>query len=92
MGKIVSNNFTLVVVVAYATACWVALAIPWFYFEQPRTGQIVPDGMNIITIGMRQSIIAVRELYNLRQTLIYLVGYWIAFDVMNTQVHMINGN
>ena len=79
----------LVVVVAYATACWVVLAMPWFYFEQPRDSQKVPDGMNIITVGIKQAIIAAREVYKLRQTLLYLVGYWIAFDVMNTNVrHM----
>lgn len=42
--------------------------------------------MNIITVGIKQSIIAAREVYKLRQTLLYLVGYWIAFDVLNTQV------
>jgi Vacuole effluxer Atg22 like len=86
LGNTVSNNYTLVVVVAYATACWVVLALPWFYFEQPREGQKVPDGLNIITVGIRQAIIAAREVYKLRQTLLYLMGYWIAFEVMNTNV------
>jgi MFS-type transporter involved in bile tolerance (Atg22 family) len=81
------NNFSLVVVIAYATACWVVLAIPWFYLEQPRFGQVVPAGMNIISVGMRQAWIAARELYKLRQTLIYLVGYWLIGDTANTQVH-----
>lgn len=35
------NNLYLSVVIAFVTACWVVLAIPWFYIEQPRKSQIL---------------------------------------------------
>lgn len=71
---------------AFATACWVVLAIPWFYLEQARPGQIVPPGMNILSVGLRQLIYAMREILRLRQTFIYLVGYFLLGDSLNTMV------
>ena len=73
-------------VVAFATGCWVILAIPWFYLEQPRPGQKVPLGMNIISVGLRQLVYAMREIFELRQTFIYLVGYFLLGDSLNTMV------
>jgi len=81
-----SNNWSLSVVVAFATACWVILAIPWFYLEQHRPGQKVPPGMNLISVGMRQLVYAMREIFQLRQTFIYLVGYFLLGDTLNTMV------
>ena len=76
-------------VVAFATACWVILAIPWFYLEQPRPGQNVPPGMNIISVGLRQLVYAMRELFELRQTFIYLIGYFLLGDSLNTMVYLV---
>jgi hypothetical protein len=70
-----SNNWSLSVVVAFATACWVVLAIPWFFLEQSRPGQQIPAGMNIVSVGIRQLGYAMREILKLQQTFIYLVGY-----------------
>jgi MFS-type transporter involved in bile tolerance (Atg22 family) len=81
-----SNNWSLSVVVAFATACWVILAIPWFFLEQSRPGQKVPAGMNIVSVGLRQLVYAVREIFKLRQTFIYLVGYFLLGDSLNTMV------
>jgi hypothetical protein len=59
------NNWELSILIAIATGVWLLLAIPWFIKEKRRPGQKVPPGMNIITIG----------LWQLRQSLIYLIGY-----------------
>ena len=74
---------------AFATGCWVALAIPWFYLEQSRPGQTVPPGMNIISVGLKQLVYAIREIFELRQTLIYLVGYFLLGDSLNTMVTVV---
>lgn len=34
-----NNNWSLVVLIAFATAVWVAVAIPWFILEKRRPGQ-----------------------------------------------------
>lgn len=81
-----SNNLSLSAVIAFGTGCWVFLAIPWFYLEKERLGQMVPDGMNLITAGIRQLIHAMRELLKLRQTFIYLIGFFLLSDSVNTMV------
>ena len=85
-GTASSNNWSLSVVVAFATACWVILAIPWFFLEQSRPGQKIPEGMNIVSVGVRQLGYAMREILKLRQTFIYLVGYFLLGDSLNTMV------
>jgi MFS-type transporter involved in bile tolerance (Atg22 family) len=74
--------------VAFATACWVILAIPWFLVEQPRSGQKVPPGMNLVSVGLRQLVYAMREIFKLRQTFIYLAGYFLLGDSLNTMVDL----
>lgn len=81
-----SNNWPLSIVVAFSTAIWVVLAIPWFCLEKPRPGQKVPSGMNIISVGLRQSIYAIREMVEMRQTFLYLIGYFLLGDSFNTLV------
>ena len=41
------NNWALSVLIAFATGCWVLLAIPWFILEKHRPGQPLPPGMNM---------------------------------------------
>ena len=88
IGNKVSNHWSLSVVITFATACWVALALPWFFLEKRRAGQTVPPGMNIITVGLRQLLHTMQDIFKLRQTFIYLVGYFIISDTVNTQVKM----
>ena len=42
-----NNNWGLSVLIAFATGCWVLLAIPWFIIEKRRPGQPLPPGMNM---------------------------------------------
>ena len=46
-----NNLWGLSVTIAYATAIWVVVAIPWFIFEKHRPGQKVPAGMNLVSVG-----------------------------------------
>lgn len=69
-----NNNRGLSILIAFATGVWVILAIPWFLKEKRRAGQQVPPGMNIITVGFWQLYRAVRQIWHLKQSLIYLIG------------------
>lgn len=49
-----ANNRGLSILIAFATGVWLLLAIPWFLKEKRRSGQQVPAGMNIVTVGFWQ--------------------------------------
>lgn len=68
-----NNNWGLSVLIAFATGVWVLVAIPWFIFEKRRPGQD-PAPRNIITAGLWQLYHAGRQILQLKQSLIYLVG------------------
>lgn len=71
----VANNLRgLSVLISFVSGVWLLLATPWFWFEKRRPGQTVPQGMNKFTVGFLQLWRAIRHIWNLRQTLVYLVG------------------
>lgn len=74
-ASVANNNFGLSVVIAYCTAWWVVLAIPWFILEKHRPGQAIPAGLNIITVLPWTLWRAVVQIWQLKQTLLYLIGY-----------------
>ncbi|KAF8849980.1 MFS general substrate transporter [Acephala macrosclerotiorum] len=78
-----NNNWGLSVLIAFGTGAWMLLAIPWFLKEKRRAGQEVPHNMNIITVGFWQ-------IWHLKQSLIYLVGYFLLGDSLNTTVTVIS--
>ncbi|KAI0008004.1 autophagy-related protein 22-like protein [Xylariaceae sp. FL0662B] len=84
-----ANNWGLSVLIAFATACWVVLAIPWFLVEKKRPGLKIPAGQNIITVGLWQLGEAFSQIWNLKQSLIYLIGYFLLGDSLNTTVTVI---
>ncbi len=84
-----ANNWGLSVLIAVATAFWVVLGIPWFFLEKKRPGLKIPDGMNIVTVGLWQLWRALSQIWRLRQSLIYLVGYFLLGDSLNTTVTVI---
>ena len=69
-----NNLWGLSVLIAYATGCWVVLAMPWFWFEKKRPGQKIPAGMNIVTVGFWGLWRAMTQIWKLKQSLIYLIG------------------
>lgn len=84
-----NNNWGLSVLIAFATACWLALSIPWFVMEKKRPGMKVPAGKNMVTVGIWQLKEALTQIRHLKQSLIYLAGYFLLGDSLNTTVTVI---
>ncbi|QUC17660.1 uncharacterized protein UV8b_01901 [Ustilaginoidea virens] len=84
-----SNNRGLSVLIAFATACWLALSLPWFAVEKTRPGLPIPPGRNVVTAGLWQLREALTHIWRLRQSLIYLTGYFFLGDSLNTTVTVI---
>jgi MFS-type transporter involved in bile tolerance (Atg22 family) len=82
-----ANNWGLSVLIAFATGVWLLLAIPWFVLEKRRPGQ--DPGMNIILAGFWQLWRAVTQIWQLKQSLAYLIGYFLLGDSLNTTVTVI---
>ena len=55
----------------------VLCAIPWFLLEQRRPGLKLPPGASLLTIGFKQTYVALRECMRLKQTFLYLIFYFL---------------
>ncbi|KEF53743.1 uncharacterized protein A1O9_10144 [Exophiala aquamarina CBS 119918] len=84
-----NNLWGLSVLIAYATGVWILLAIPWFILEKRRPGQRLPVGMNIVGVGFWNIYRAIVQIWELKQTLLYLIGYFLLGDSLNTTVTVI---
>ncbi len=84
-----ANNWGLSVLIAFATAVWLVLSLPWFVMEKRRPGLKIPAGMNVVTVGAWQLWEALTQIWHLKQSLIYLVGYFLLGDSLNTTVTVI---
>lgn len=84
-----NNDYGLSVVVAYTTSWWLILAIPWFILEKRRPGQDIPQGLNIFTVLPWTLWRAMTQIWQLKQTLLYLVGYFLLGDSLNTTVTVV---
>ncbi|PHH93296.1 hypothetical protein CDD83_7995 [Cordyceps sp. RAO-2017] len=84
-----ANAWGLSALIAFATAAWLLLSLPWFVLERTRPGMAVPPGRSIVTAGLWQLREAVTHMLQLRQSLIYLVGYFLLGDSLNTTVTVI---
>lgn len=67
-----NNNWGLSVLVAFASGVWLLVSLPWFFLEKRRPGQD-PRG-NIIVAGLMQLYRAGRDVWKLKQSLVYLIG------------------
>lgn len=85
-----SNTTALSAVVAFSAGVWVLCAIPWFVMEKRRPGQPLPPGTNYFTAAVKQAVLAAKHLRRLKQTLIYLVFYFLFSDALNTSVTVIS--
>jgi MFS-type transporter involved in bile tolerance (Atg22 family) len=83
-----NNNWGLSVLIAFATGVWILCAIPWFIMEKKRPGQD-PGKTNIVLAGIKQLGYAMSQIWQLRQSLAYLVGYFLLGDSLNTTVTVI---
>lgn len=82
-----NNNWGLSVLIAFASGVWLLLAIPWFILEKRRPGQ--DPGMNVVLAGFWQLWRAATQIWHLRQSLFYLIGYFLLGDSLNTTVTVI---
>lgn len=83
-----NNNWGLSVLIAFATGVWILCAIPWFVLEKRRPGQD-PGRSNIVVAGFKQLVYASQQIWQLRQSLAYLAGYFLLGDSLNTTVTVI---
>ena len=84
-----NNNYGLSVLISFATGVWLLLAIPWFVLEKRRPGQPLPPNMNIVMVGLWQLYRALTQIWRLKQSLLYLIGYFLLGDSLNTTVTVI---
>ncbi|KAI5464400.1 putative autophagy protein [Mariannaea sp. PMI_226] len=84
-----NNNWGLSVLVAFASGVWLLVSLPWFFMEKRRPGQD-PGKQNIVLAGLSQLYYAMRQVWKLKQSLLYLVGYFLLGDSLNTTVTVIS--
>ncbi len=85
-----SNTRALSAVVAFSAGAWALCALPWFIFEKHRPGQELPPGTNYITAGLKQAWVALTTIWQLKQSLLWLVLYFLLSDSLNTTVTVIS--
>ncbi|KAH7930161.1 MFS general substrate transporter [Leucogyrophana mollusca] len=84
-----NNTKAFSVLIAFSGAIWLLCALPWFFLEKRRPGLSLPPGTSLLTVGFRQTYVALRECLRLKQTFLYLVFYFLMGDVLNTTVTVI---
>ncbi|KAH8424630.1 MFS transporter [Aspergillus melleus] len=84
-----NNNWGLSVLVAFATGVWLLVSLPWFFLEKRRPGQD-PGDDNILMAGLKQLRHALTQVWKLKQSLLYLLGYFLLGDSLNTTVTVIS--
>lgn len=82
-----NNNWGLSVLIAFSGGVWLLLSIPWFFIEKKRPGQ--DPGMNIVMAGLWQLYHAITNIWKLKQSLMYLIAYFLLGDSLNTTVTVI---
>ncbi|KAF5339253.1 hypothetical protein D9758_013320 [Tetrapyrgos nigripes] len=84
-----NNTKAFSVLIAFAGGVWLLCALPWFFLEKRRPGLSLPPGTSLLTIGFKQTYVALRECMRLTQTFLYLLFYFLMGDVLNTTVTVI---
>lgn len=68
-----NNNWGLSVLIAFVSGVWLLVAMPWFFIEKRRPGQDTGN-RSILVAGMWQIWHALRQIWHLKQSLLYLIG------------------
>ncbi|KAF2147575.1 uncharacterized protein K452DRAFT_217809 [Aplosporella prunicola CBS 121167] len=85
-GNSYANNWALFLSTAYS----IVFGVWWFIFQQKRPGPRLPRDSSYATIGWKQVFLALREIRHLPQTFIYLVGFFLLADGLNTTSTLIS--
>lgn len=72
-----ANTKAFSALIALSGGFWLLCAIPWFALERRRPGARLPPGVSLLTIGIVQTWIALRECWKLKQTFLYLLFYFL---------------
>ncbi|KAJ5569617.1 uncharacterized protein N7459_009047 [Penicillium hispanicum] len=83
------NNWGLSVLIAFVSSVWLLVSLPWFFLEKRRPGQD-PGRRSIFIAGLWQLWHAMKQIWHLKQSLVYLVGYFLLGDSLNTTVTVIS--
>jgi MFS-type transporter involved in bile tolerance (Atg22 family) len=86
--SVANNNWGLSVLIAFGSAIWLVVSLPWFFMEKRRPGQD-PGKRSILIAGLWQIWHAMKATWRLKQSLIYLIGYFLLGDSMNTTVTVV---
>ncbi|KAJ5464134.1 Major facilitator superfamily domaingeneral substrate transporter [Penicillium sp. IBT 31633x] len=84
-----NNNWGLSVLIAFVSGVWLLVSIPWFVLEKRRPGQD-PGNRSILVAGIWQLWHAMQQIWSLKQSLLYLIGYFLLGDSLNTTVTVIS--
>ena len=68
-----NNNWGLSVIIAFGSAIWLVVGIPWFFLEKRRPGQD-RGGRSHVVAAWLQIWHAMKAIWQLKQSLIYLIG------------------
>lgn len=88
--SVANNNWGYSVALAVCTGIWILLAIPWFIFEKKRPGPPIPKGDSILTFGFKQTIFAAKQAWQLKQTSLYLIAFFLLADGVGTSLTLIS--
>lgn len=83
-----NNNWGLSVLIAFATGVWLLVSLPWFFIEKRRPGQDPGKG-GVVLAGIKGLWVAMRQIWELKQSLLYLVFYFLLGDSLNTTVTVV---
>ncbi|KAJ5758684.1 Major facilitator superfamily domain general substrate transporter [Penicillium odoratum] len=84
-----NNNWGLSVLIAFASGVWLLVSLPWFFIEKRRPGQD-PGKRSVLVAGLWQLWHAMKQIWHLKQSLLYLIGYFLLGDSLNTTVTVIS--
>jgi MFS-type transporter involved in bile tolerance (Atg22 family) len=88
--SVAQNNWGYSLSVAVCTAFWIILAIPWFLWEKKRPGPKLPSGESYLTFGVKQTWFAAQQAWTLKQTLFYLLAFFLLADGINTTLTLVS--
>ena len=80
-SSIQNNSRGLSAFIAFGAAMGLALALPWFVLEKRRPGLSRPENTNIVQAGLWQVYRTGKDIWKLKQSLIYLISETSSFHL-----------
>ena len=80
-SSVQNNSWGLSAFNAFGAAAELSFALPWFVLEKRRPGLPCPGNMNIVQAGIWQVFRAGKDIWKLKQSLIYLISEFLFFQL-----------